>query len=953
MRIIDQLVYKITADTKGAEKGLDTTGKKFDAVGKIAKVAMGAVTVGAVVKVVKELGNLAVQSTVVLDRVDKMSQKIGMSRQGFQEWDYILAQTGANIDGLQMSMKTLSTQADAVTKGGSEATAMFEKLGVEVLDVNGKMKDQEALFSEVFLALSDLESETERTAMASRLLGRSATELAPAMNQGSDEIEKLRDDAHSLGLVYEDELIDSGVRLGDNILALTKAFEAFKTKAIAPVVGLLVQVTDRMLGQVTTASKLKDSLDTVETALQRYKSAQSEARDSTDVLTQSMETQALAVLRTALLDMIKVYEEAQKELPKLNKSVAKNIRLQGAWEKVIGDADKAWESITKNTKFAGDSFRDFVSTPDIDQVMWQITNELLGLGWGMKETQVATEQLRRSWWDYGEAVEELSKLQRDKLELDTKIGESTQGQEALIRSLAMAYVDGDRELIEYIKHNEEIYNKTMAMVDAIELHNYAVDKAKNVIAGFSTKTLESTQALIDRYEKMDTATLSTEMLAVRTEVLNQLYVKQSELLAEQAKETEDLAEKEKARKAIIDLANEAVERAVEYHEALGEAFDLDAEKTSIYTNAIKDLIDSGLAPTDGRITELLGKMPKLAEVTEEFVDSTKSAEDIMGEWNEELWESSYQLQVAGDLQAYYRRMIGATQDAMVDMLRNGIEPSSEEFQKLARMVEGFNKKLAESEEKSEEWKNTTVSVLREVSSVFSSLGALMSAQSQARLQELDEQLNKELDLLDKAMQRKLEQEGVLEETKMERLQKELEEAIRAGDDETADLKRQAIRRLEIEEEFADKKLATEEALATERKRLEREQAQRDKALAIFSAIIDTASAIIKAMPNIPLMAFAGVTGALQLATIASQPLPSFDVGSMRIERDTQAVVHRNEMILPAPLAEQARREGVAIGPAGGSDIHLQVFMDSKPIIDTTVKGINSGRYGKIDARVVK
>ena len=325
----------------------------------------------------------------------------------------------------------------------------------------------------------------------------------------------------------------------------------------------------------------------------------------------------------------------------------------------------------------------------------------------------------------------------------------------------------------------------------------------------------------------------------------------------------------------------------------------------------------------------------------------------MGEWNEELWESSYQLQVAGDLQAYYRRMIGATQDAMVDMLRNGIEPSSEEFQKLARMVEGFNKKLAESEEKSEEWKNTTVSVLREVSSVFSSLGALMSAQNQARLRELDEQLNKELDLLDKAMQRKLEQEGVLEETKMERLQKELEEAIRVGDDETADLKRQAIRRLEIEEEFADKKLATEEALATERKRLEREQAQRDKALAIFSAIIDTASAIIKAMPNIPLMAFAGVTGALQLATIASQPLPSFDVGSMRIERDTQAVVHRNEMILPAPLAEQARREGVAIGPAGGSDIHLQVFMDSKPIIDTTVKGINSGRYGKIDARVVK
>jgi hypothetical protein len=346
------------------------------------------------------------------------------------------------------------------------------------------------------------------------------------------------------------------------------------------------------------------------------------------------------VLRTALLDMIKVYEEAQKELPKLNKSVEENIRLQGTWEKVIGDADKAWESITKNTKFAGDSFRDFVSNPDIDQAMWQITNELLGLGWGMKETQVATEQLRRSWWDYGEAVEELSKLQRDKLKLDTKIGESTQGQEALIRSLAMAYVDGDRELIEYIKHNEEVYNKTMAMVDAIELHNYAVDRAKNVIAGFSTKTLESTQALIDRYEKMDTATLSTEMLAVRTEVLNQLYVKQSELLAEQAKETEDLAEKERIRGVLMTELGDAEERALGYSKALGDSYDYNGELVTLYTNAIKDLIDTGLEPTDKRITELIGKIAGLSGTLTVGEGGVRDINDILHELGNAIRESA-------------------------------------------------------------------------------------------------------------------------------------------------------------------------------------------------------------------------------------------------------------------------------------------------------------------------
>ena len=322
MRIIDQLVYKITADTKDAEKGLDTTGKKFDGVGKIAKVAMGAVTVGAVIKVTKALADMAVQSTVVLDRVDKMSQKIGMSRQGFQEWDYILAQTGANVEGLQMSMKTLATQADAVIQGSSEATRMFGELGVEVTDLNGNMKDQETLFREVFLALSDMEDETTRTAYASRLLGRSATELAPAMNQGAQEIEHLRGEAHRLGLVYEDELIDSGVRLGDNILALRRSFEALKTRAIAPVVGALVQVTDRMLGQRSASGALEGALDKVKTATERYKKAQEDAKADTNALTQAMEAQALSQLKIAFEEMLTTWTKSRTNFKGYKKTLS-------------------------------------------------------------------------------------------------------------------------------------------------------------------------------------------------------------------------------------------------------------------------------------------------------------------------------------------------------------------------------------------------------------------------------------------------------------------------------------------------------------------------------------------------------------------------------------------------------------------------------------------------------
>ncbi|HHV04772.1 MAG TPA: hypothetical protein GXX64_12860 [Bacteroidales bacterium] len=303
------------------------------------------------------------------------------------------------------------------------------------------------------------------------------------------------------------------------------------------------------------------------------------------------------------------------------------------------------------------------------------------------------------------------------------------------------------------------------------------------------------------------------------------------------------------------------------------------------------------------------------------------------------------LTITGDQEAYLQTMIRLTEEALLDLRRNGVQPTEEAYIKLKEALDKFNdaldqqkNKVNENESAFSKWVKAqaeglqmTQTYLSAVNSGFSQLGRLMEAQTEKRLAELDKQLQAELAF-----------KGLLEETERERLQRELQEAKDKGDAELEYEKTIALKRLDVLEDYDD-----------EKKKLQIEEAKRQKTLAIFQALIDTASAIIKAMPNIPLMALASVTGAVQLGAIQAQPLPSFDVGSLRIERDMQAIVHRNEMILPAPLAEQARREGVAIGPAGGSDIHLQVFMDSKPIIDTTVKGINSGRYGKIDARVVK
>ena len=94
--------------------------------------------------------------------------------------------------------------------------------------------------------------------------------------------------------------------------------------------------------------------------------------------------------------------------------------------------------------------------------------------------------------------------------------------------------------------------------------------------------------------------------------------------------------------------------------------------------------------------------------------------------------------------------------------------------------------------------------------------------------------------------------------------------------QSTDLEIDKVRQREAATLRANKRIAEEKT----------KQAKRDKALAIFEATINTASAIIKTGAQlgypaaIPFQVAAGILGALQIATIAAQPIPKFKKGGM-------------------------------------------------------------------------
>ena len=86
------------------------------------------VTVAAIGMVIKKMGDMVISSATALDRVDKLSQKIGLSRVAFQEWDYILGQSGASVEGLQMGLKPFLVLPMKPMKGTELILESFDEI---------------------------------------------------------------------------------------------------------------------------------------------------------------------------------------------------------------------------------------------------------------------------------------------------------------------------------------------------------------------------------------------------------------------------------------------------------------------------------------------------------------------------------------------------------------------------------------------------------------------------------------------------------------------------------------------------------------------------------------------------------------------------------------------------------------------------------------------------------
>ena len=240
---------QLAESTKDAGKEMQVAEKDASGLGESLKnglangakaAAEGIATVSkATVQAAGKLLEAANQVSEYGDSIDDTSQKLGLSAEAYQEWDFIMQHSGSDVDKMSVSMKKLSEAIADPTEKSAEA---FEKLGIS-MDEAAKMTPEE-LFGKTIEKLQGMESGAERTVLATDLLGKSALDLGALLNTSAEETEAMRQQVHDLGGVMSDEAIEAASAYQDSLQDMKTAIGGVSRNIGSSFIPAMIQMTN-------------------------------------------------------------------------------------------------------------------------------------------------------------------------------------------------------------------------------------------------------------------------------------------------------------------------------------------------------------------------------------------------------------------------------------------------------------------------------------------------------------------------------------------------------------------------------------------------------------------------------------------------------------------------------------------------------------------------------------
>lgn len=241
---------------KTAEKSMSGLDKSADRLAGSLRVVGGLLAATGAVSIIKGALDSA-------DALQKTSIRLGVTVERLQELEFAASQSGVSIQTVTMGMQRFGRRLAEAADGGGAAKDALIDLDIATRNSDGSLRDVNEAFTEAVNKLGNLEAGAKKTSLAFKLFDSEGVRLV----QFGSNLNDLSEEANSLGLVLDKQLIDKAAEVNDAFDKASRVMQVEFKKAVLENADGLTTLGDAgiwaasALGTLITAATTFDRVD--------------------------------------------------------------------------------------------------------------------------------------------------------------------------------------------------------------------------------------------------------------------------------------------------------------------------------------------------------------------------------------------------------------------------------------------------------------------------------------------------------------------------------------------------------------------------------------------------------------------------------------------------------------------------------------------------------------------
>ena len=218
---------------------------------RTALVAAGAVT---------GMGLLIRSSVNATDALAKTASRIGTTTRELQKLQFASEISGLTVEQANMALQRFSRRAAEAARGTGEARTVIAELGLDAREL------AQAPLSEAMLQLADafenVEGGTQKLRVAFKLFDSEGAGMVTMLNQGSEAMRRLFEDAEALGFLLSANAVAGVEQTQDSFTRLGYVLGGIRDQFVAVLSPAITHVTDKLVAFIAANTDASGSLET-------------------------------------------------------------------------------------------------------------------------------------------------------------------------------------------------------------------------------------------------------------------------------------------------------------------------------------------------------------------------------------------------------------------------------------------------------------------------------------------------------------------------------------------------------------------------------------------------------------------------------------------------------------------------------------------------------------------